>query len=499
MSYCYWKRGTTNYITFHVWDAGAGKTGLVDADFTKLVWKNGVNIAASTGITVTEVDAANFPGRYVAEVSGANGFVSALGQYEFLVYWTSQGVLFGEYANVTVTSDGTGAGSWGGALFSATSGDGRVTDGVSPISGAPIYIYSSAGHLLYRLETDSSGLWSVGLPEDDTYSVFVQLGGYSVAESTVVVSGGVATGPGVDLEITAIATSTGYTLSELQAYTLRQWFDKSDAQAEEVSKEIVNAAVRYVATDRDWPWYNRTISITFNPPYATGTLAITKGSTTVTLAGGTWPSWAAEGRLIIGGSSYPVAVRSSDTVLLLDHEWSADDVTAEPYTLVHFSVSLPPGGVYNIRDVLGGVSWPYPVNPIDYGSWSRVADQFPTGGGPYNWTVWKNRMAVWPYYSGSQSRTWNLVVKAKPAVLTTPTDEADWDPTLPDILYRAIDLHITHRGSCRAGTTRECAENYAEALRRAATNDRSPGGYDINRKTATASFTAVDLATRSIS
>ena len=497
MSGCYWKRGVTNYITLQVWANGVGKTGLVNADFTKLLWRNGVT-AAVTGITISEVDATDFPGRYIAEVSGANGFVSGLGQFELLIHWSSQTSADGYVASVTVTTDGTGAGSWGGALFSATAGDGRVTDGVSALEGVPVYIFGSSGLLMYMVETDSNGLWSLALPEDDTYGVYVQRGGYSVAEGTLVVSGGVAAGPGVDLEITALSTGTGYTLAELQAYTLRQWFDKSDAQAEEVSKEIVNAAIRYVATDRDWPWYNRTISVTLNPPYTEGTIAILNGTTTVTLTGGTWPTWATDGRLVINGMTYQISARVSDTVLTLAHAWSRDDITAQAYTLGQFSVTLPAGGVYSITNILGGSGWPYPMTPIDYGSWSTIVDQFPTGGGPYNWTLWRNKMAVWPFYQGTEARTWNLVIKAKPSALVTGTDEADWDPTLPDILYRAIDLHITHRGSCRAGDTRACAENYTEARRRASGNDRGPGRYDINHRSDATSYSRVDMATRSV-
>ena len=498
MSYCYWKRGQTNYIAFHVWDAGAGKTGLVDADFTKLVRKNGLTVAATTGITVSEVDAVNFPGRYSAEVSGASGFVSILGQFEILLYWSSQTSDDGFVANITVTTDGTGAGTWGDALFTAAAADGRVTDGTAALEGATVYIYDAAGNLLFRTSTDANGLWAVAFPEDGTYTIYAENAGYTVGNATVVVSSGVATGPGTDIELTSIGTSTGYTLSELKSYALRQWFDKSDTQAETMATEAINEAVRYIATDRDWPWYNRTITLDFVAPYATGTVAIANGSTTVTLTGGTWPSWAAYGVLIVDGQSYAVASRSSDTVLLLEDAWGTDALTAEGYTLARYSFDLPSGGVYSIKEVLGGNSWPYPLAPIPFRDFSILRDQFPTGGGPASWAIWKNKLAIWPYFTGAKPQRFNLVCKVKPAVLVNNTDEADWDPSNPDILYRAIDLHITYRGQCRAGDTAACRANYQEALRRAAANDRSVGAYDINRRGETASWSSIDLSTRSV-
>ena len=498
MSYCYWKKGRTNYITFQVWESGAGKTGLVDGDFTKLVKKNGTTAGSTTGITVTEVDAVNFPGRYVAEVSGSNGFVSALGQYEVLIYYSSQTTADGYVGNVTVTTDGTGAGTWGDALFTATAGDGRVTDGSTAIEDATLYVYTASGVLLYRTSTDASGLWSVAFPADGTYSIYAEKSSYTVGTATVTVSSSVASGPGSDIALTAVGTSTGYTLSELKSYVLRQWFDKSDTQAETMATELINESVRYLATERDWPWFNRTLTLDFQPPYNTGTVTLTNGDKTVTLATGTWPSWAANGVLIVNGQTYPIASRTSTSEIELVDAWGADTVSGQGYNLAQYSFDLPTAGVYSILDVLGGTSWPYPLQPISYREWTILRDQFPTGGGPANWTLWHNKLAIWPYYTGSQNKRFNLSVKAKPAVLVSNTDEADWDPTLPDLLYRALDLHITYRGACRAGSTEQCRANYAEALRRATTNDRSPGAPDINSRTDTSSWTSFDIATRRV-
>ncbi len=69
-----------------------------------------------------------------------------------------------------------------------------------------------------------------------------------------------------------------------------------------------------------WSFLRPLATLTTSAPYATGTITIAGGAlTTVTLAGvgAVWPSWAAEGDLIINGSTYAVLTRDSNTQLTL--------------------------------------------------------------------------------------------------------------------------------------------------------------------------------------
>jgi pilus assembly protein CpaC len=54
-----------------------------------------------------------------------------------------------------------------------------------------------------------------------------------------------------------------------------------------------------------------------NAPYSTGTIAYTQATRTVTLTGGTWPSWAQYGVLVIGNVLYRVAAKPTSTTLVL--------------------------------------------------------------------------------------------------------------------------------------------------------------------------------------
>ena len=89
----------------------------------------------------------------------------------------------------------------------------------------------------------------------------------------------------------------------------------------------------------DQPWYQTT-----DAPYKTGTIAVAAG--VVTLTGGTWPTWAAQGELRPGGTStdagitYTVNTRDSGAQLTLD-DTSVTITAGATYNLYHATYDLP--------------------------------------------------------------------------------------------------------------------------------------------------------------
>lgn len=82
----------------------------------------------------------------------------------------------------------------------------------------------------------------------------------------------------------------------------------------------------------EWSFLRPILSLSTYAPYAAGTVAVTSG--VVTLTDGTFPSWAADGDLVVSGSTYSVDSRDSDTQITLDD--TAVTVTAgAAYTLPH--------------------------------------------------------------------------------------------------------------------------------------------------------------------
>lgn len=93
------------------------------------------------------------------------------------------------------------------------------------------------------------------------------------------------------------------------------------------------------STPHVWSWLQPTLAqLELHAAYATGTVSVTAG--TVTLSGGTWPSWAAQGDLWVDGGYYPVASRTNGTTLVLVDS-SVTGLSAEEYSLKHREYDLP--------------------------------------------------------------------------------------------------------------------------------------------------------------
>ena len=78
--------------------------------------------------------------------------------------------------------------------------------------------------------------------------------------------------------------------------------------------------------------------LTIYPAYDTGTVSITSG--VVTLTGGTFPTWAADGEFWCNGVKYEVTTRDSDVQLTLD-DLTASEYAGTTYLLTRLYYDLP--------------------------------------------------------------------------------------------------------------------------------------------------------------
>ena len=474
---------------------GAGETGLTDGSFTKQLAKDGVGNQSTTGITVTEVDATNNPGLYEVEVSGSTGFVTATGTYALIVYKTADGIDNGHRLGVTVSSDGTGAGTWSDAAFTATASDGRVTDGSNPIESATVRIFDPDGDLLLQTTTDSSGLWGpVYFDTDGTYTIRVQKAGYSVGSDTLAVSGSTATGPGADITIALATSTTGLTFSDLKAYAQRQFVDHQGSKADTIYEESVNDALAMISMEKDWPWYHRTGVIDLQAPYSTGTISITTDTKTVTLSSGTFPSWAASGVLIISGQIYDVATRDSATQLTLTNTWAHATISGSSYTLAQYSYDLP-SELIRIDQIFFGTSWPWGKEPVSYSTIEHLRDVNQTGqSGAHHWAIHHGQIVLWPY--PTTARQVRVAYWKRPATLTNDNDDADWDPQHLQLLRRAIDYQVALRGETVLGSVERALAVYQAALANGMARDKAPQTMDPQSRQM--SIYDIDIANRTI-
>lgn len=97
--------------------------------------------------------------------------------------------------------------------------------------------------------------------------------------------------------------------------------------------QCIQDGLNYVYDAHDWSFFKPIKDVSTTAPYATGTVTIVAG--VVTLAGGTWPSWAAAGILRVSNSYYSIASRDSSTQLTLN------DTSATAAALTTFSLGRP--------------------------------------------------------------------------------------------------------------------------------------------------------------
>lgn len=109
------------------------------------------------------------------------------------------------------------------------------------------------------------------------------------------------------------------------------------------ARRAVNAAYREVPSGRRWSYYYSHGRIVTSDDYATGTVAYTHATRTVTLTSGTWPSWAHLGVILIDNIPYQVATRTSDTAIVLSRNSNpgADIAAGTSYTLYQDTYVLP--------------------------------------------------------------------------------------------------------------------------------------------------------------
>lgn len=88
-----------------------------------------------------------------------------------------------------------------------------------------------------------------------------------------------------------------------------------------------------------WNFLRPWAQITTNKPYSTGTISVT--NSTVTLSGGTFPTWATDGWLVYGGKYFEVSARGSGTSLTIVNSPGDNNASAgTAYQLLQYRASL---------------------------------------------------------------------------------------------------------------------------------------------------------------
>jgi hypothetical protein len=453
---------------------------IADANFTKLVYKNGV-LVSSAGITVTYVS----DWEYTVAISGTTGFPATAGIFDLVIYVTATPTIRWSRTYDVNPSYYQVQGGYTApvAIFTAVASNLRVFSSGVAVAGATVTVVRPNGSVLTQAISDVNGLWgTIALDVAGTYTVTAQKSGYTAAPGTIIVSGSTATGSGADLTITTTSSASGLTAASLWGYARRQYQDHVGTKADTEVREIVDDALYQVASQAvEDSWYLTLGTVNLNASYATGSVTLTNLSPIVTLAAGTWPTWAATFAEILlpDGMWYKVQSRDSTTQLTLVN-------SAITYTLAQMQITLP-SDCRKISELVRSQYWIWGPEPV-----SRAVlevNKQTWGAGSSNvgiWSIERDRLVVWPY--STTTAAVQLLYYRAPARLVSDTDIADWDPLRLECLERAIDYAVAIRGTCVAGDRQTCLDAFTKAYSRAAQQDRTSA---TNRIGLPSSFNAV--------
>lgn len=443
-------------------------TGRVQGDFTLKLSKDGTGNQSTSGITISEVDATNNPGEYCITVA-SSAFVAANGTYVLTITRTADPKY--TFEQVYIVND-TGMPTSTPASFTATTSDGRITDGVNPIVGASVYL-TIGGSFYTQTTTTTGGVWGPVYLSDGTYTIYAQASGYQQATGTITVSGATVTGPGADIALTAGSTTNPMSASQLWAYARRMAVDLTGTKADTIIKSAVNDALDMVSSERLWPHLLRRGYLDLNGAYSTGTITLTSGSATVTLATGTWPSWAASGRLFFAGQIIDIATRTSDTEVVIASAWAKATLTGQSYVLFQNEYDLP-DDLWRFHKPLPGQRWGWggeesgPTELFAAENAAVYGQQFAS-----LFCVHNGSWVCWPYPNESNKLAYTYY--ARPARLVSDADISDWDPVHIEPLKRAIDYQLARQlGRVVAGDSESTMKAYREAINRISVQDKQP-------------------------
>jgi hypothetical protein len=110
----------------------------------------------------------------------------------------------------------------------------------------------------------------------------------------------------------------------------------SSDQVEDI-EDCMKQGILGVYAAHDWSFFKPVKRLSTTAPYITGTVTIVDG--VVTLAGGTWPSWAADGVFKTSNNYYSIASRDSNSQLTLD-DTSVDAAALTTYELARPEIPL---------------------------------------------------------------------------------------------------------------------------------------------------------------
>ena len=191
-------------------------------------------------------------------------------------------------------------------------------------------------------------------------------------------------------------------------------------------KEAILGAYRDVSSVAEWDYYMKEgrIDLVAGQTSSTITYDHTGGASErlVTIAAGTWPTWAKYGRIRIDDVVYSIEDRKSSTTITLNEDSNPGaDVAAGTSYEIYRSVYPLPADLWRLYDVAVEKSYwiTYYVTPTQ---WLQRERFHKTTGKTWAWTIMKdpdndNRFALWVDPSPSTAEPLGFIYRRKPRTI----------------------------------------------------------------------------------
>lgn len=265
------------------------------------------------------------------------------------------------------------------------------------------------------------------------------------------------------------------TVQDLVDYLRYRTGAVTDKGFDRESLGAIEEAYRDVYLSHTWSCRRKFGRIHISAPYSTGTVTYDHTGGTyerqLTLSGGTWPSWAAQGVVRVGTLDYSVDERKSDTVLTLDSQLNpGDDLASSTFVIYRDRYDLPADlqsqTDFILSDHYGEVTYMIPSELLA----SRSCDV--TTGKPEYYTIMESpdttgRLAIYlhPYPDSAISMDFHYF--KSPRLLAVPQDSDG-------------KVSFTSGGSTVTGTSTEWnirGSLYVGAVLRVGSPDKTPTGF----------------------
>lgn len=233
------------------------------------------------------------------------------------------------------------------------------------------------------------------------------------------------------------------TAMDMQERLLRQMGGTSEPQVIADIRTAIRSAMRSLSAEHAWPYYFDHYYLATNESYTTGTISYVASTRTVTLTGGTWPSWAAYGSLIIDTFHARVDRVSSSTVLTVISEDAPVADFSGSFTMYQYRFLLPVGlNIYKIGKIqVDQANWLEFVPPSIFET--DVRKQYLVSGGrPRYFTVSRDFrgvgqqvLSLWPYPT--------TVMRLRFGYVRHPNDISVWDYQVGRVETTATSTAVT--------------------------------------------------------